>query len=88
MEFKINFVTVAVLTAKIRNLQIHMQTHRKDVINKVRLKQAIDKRDKYMRKLRTSDYKKFEWLLEKLNIVHKVFRYSNDFVVSAVFDIK
>lgn len=67
-------VTVAVLTAKIRNLQIHMQLYRKDIINKVRLKEMIDKRNKYITKLRSADYKKYEWLLEKLNIVHKVFR--------------
>lgn len=46
-----------------------------DKIQKVRLKEIIDKRDKYMRKLRVTDYKKFEWILDRLNIIHKVFGY-------------
>jgi len=35
------------------------------------LKITIDNRRTLLRYLRESDYKKFEWLLEKLNIAYK-----------------
>lgn len=38
---------------------------------KVKLKQLIEKRKKHLKYLRKWDYKKFEWILEQLNIVYK-----------------
>ncbi|CAG9772018.1 unnamed protein product [Ceutorhynchus assimilis] len=38
---------------------------------KVNLKELIEKRKKHLRYLRKWDYKKFEWILEELNIVYK-----------------
>ncbi|KAH1013679.1 hypothetical protein HUJ04_002642 [Dendroctonus ponderosae] len=38
---------------------------------KVCLKELIDKRKKHLKYLRRWDYKKFEWLIEQLNIVYK-----------------
>lgn len=37
----------------------------------MQLKELIDKRKKYLKNLRKTDYKKFEWVLEKLDIVYK-----------------
>lgn len=38
---------------------------------RVPLKELIDKRKKYLMYLRKWDYRRFEWILEKLNIVFK-----------------
>lgn len=38
---------------------------------KVNLKEKIDKRKRFLRILREQDYKKYEWILEKLDLVHK-----------------
>lgn len=38
---------------------------------KVVLKELIDKRKKYLRILRIWDYKKFEWLIEKLDLIYR-----------------
>ncbi|XP_046665030.1 28S ribosomal protein S15, mitochondrial [Homalodisca vitripennis] len=65
-------VKLAKLTVTIRNLQIHMAKFPTDKVNKVRLKESIDKRNKHLTRLRLKDYKKFEWLLEKLDLQYKV----------------
>lgn len=38
---------------------------------KIFLHELIDKRKKHLKYLRRWDYKRFEWLIEKLNIVYK-----------------
>lgn len=38
---------------------------------KVNLKELIDQRKKHLKYLRRWDYKRFEWLLENLNIIYK-----------------
>lgn len=48
-----------------------MEKFPKDKQLKVCLKQLIDKRKKHLKYLRRWDYKKFEWLLDQLNLVYK-----------------
>ena len=59
------------MTAEIHRLQEHMQNHPRNMRSKVVLKEKIDKRKKYLKRLRTWDYKRFEWILEKLNLIYK-----------------
>lgn len=62
------YVSVASMTANIRNLQDHYKLAPRDKNSRVALKEIIDKRKKRLKYLRTWDYKKFEWLLETLDI--------------------
>jgi small subunit ribosomal protein S15 len=59
------------MTVKIRRLQGHMELCPKDKKSKVVLKELIEQRKKFLKYLRRWDYKKFEWLLEKLNIIYR-----------------
>jgi len=61
---------VACLTIRIRNLQKHNAEKRHDVSNRHRLKEMIDRRKSLLKHLRRMDYKRFEWLLEKLDLVY------------------
>lgn len=61
--------TVSCLTIRIRSLQKHMEKNRTDVICKVALKELIERRNGYLKHLRRFDYKRYEWLLEKLDLV-------------------
>lgn len=65
---QIIFVLVAKKTAQIRAMQEYMEKFPRNKIMKVNLKEMIDKRKKYLRELRICDYKRFEWVLEKLNL--------------------
>lgn len=67
------FLVVAGQTAAIRFYQdcIRTQTKRNGQHNK-RVKRLIDKRNKNLRYLRRWDYKRYEWLLELLNIEFKL----------------
>ncbi|XP_069705268.1 small ribosomal subunit protein uS15m [Periplaneta americana] len=62
---------IASMTAKIRYLQHVMEEFPRDKRCKVRLKELIDRRKKRLKFLRKWDYKRFEWLLEKLDLVYK-----------------
>lgn len=64
-------VSIARLTADIHYLQEYMKNNPRNKKAKVALKEKIDKRKKYLSKLRVWDYKRFEWILEKLNLVYK-----------------
>jgi small subunit ribosomal protein S15 len=59
------------MTARIRSMQEYMEQFPRNKKEKVKLKETIDKRKKYLRYLRKWDYKRFEWLIEKLNIIFK-----------------
>lgn len=59
------------MTADIHYLQEYMKNNPRNKKAKVALKEKIDKRKKYLSKLRVWDYKRFEWILEKLNLVYK-----------------
>merc|ERR1719369_263054 len=70
-----NVVSIALLTLKIRNLQkdLGLLTKRgwRCPGKKHMLVQFINRRRAQLGYLRKQDYPKFEWLLEKLNIVYK-----------------
>ncbi|KAH8299346.1 hypothetical protein KR044_000554 [Drosophila immigrans] len=62
---------LAKMTALIRRYQEHMETSPRDRVIKVRLKELIEKRKKFLKYLRRWDYPRFEWILEKLELVYK-----------------
>lgn len=59
------------MTANIRSLQEIMAEYPRNKVLKVKLKELIDKRKKFLKYLRRWDYKRFEWIIEKLDIVFK-----------------
>ncbi|KAM9805781.1 small ribosomal subunit protein uS15m [Syngnathus typhle] len=63
-------VQVAILTARIRNLQEHLLKHHKDKANKRRMLMAIDKRKKLLKNLRLERYDAFENVCEQLGITY------------------
>ncbi|XP_041971630.1 28S ribosomal protein S15, mitochondrial [Aricia agestis] len=62
---------IARFTGIIRCLQETMEQYPKHTKAKQVVQELIDKRKKLLKFLRQYDYKKFEWLLEKLNIEYK-----------------
>lgn len=64
-------VQIARWTAIIRAFQDVMEKFPRNKVLKVVLKELIDRRKKKLKYLRRWDYKRFEWLLEALNIVYK-----------------
>ncbi|CAB3245608.1 unnamed protein product [Arctia plantaginis] len=62
---------IAWLTAQIRYLQDTMDKFPRNSKMKQLVQERIDRRKKLLKFLRQYDYKKFEWLLEKLNIEYK-----------------
>ncbi|XP_075983887.1 28S ribosomal protein S15, mitochondrial [Anticarsia gemmatalis] len=62
---------IAFLTAQIRYLQDNMDKFPRNSKMKQYVQERIDRRKKLLKFLRQYDYKKFEWLLEKLNIEYK-----------------
>ncbi|KAM7343156.1 28S ribosomal protein S15, mitochondrial [Cochliomyia hominivorax] len=62
---------LARMTATIRRYQDYMQEHPRDKKRKVILKEMIEKRKKFLKYLRRWDYRRFEWILEKLDLVYK-----------------
>nr|CAG4637167.1 EOG090X09BQ [Ceriodaphnia reticulata]SVE73052.1 EOG090X09BQ [Ceriodaphnia reticulata] len=61
---------IACLTIKIRNQQRHVKGCKRDVMSRVVCKENIEKRNSLLKHLRAMDYKRFEWLLEKLDLVY------------------
>lgn len=70
---KFNNFSVAKQTAHIRRMQVVMDKFPRNKRVKVQLKELIDKRKKYLTYLRRWDYKRFEWILEKLDLVYKAY---------------
>lgn len=64
-------VRIARWTGQIRSMQQLMEEYPRNKLVKVHLKELIEKRKKHLKFLRRQDYKKFEWLLENLDIVFK-----------------
>lgn len=62
---------VAKWTVQIRGMQDCMERFPQNKVVKVMLKELIDKRKRHLRYLRRWDYKRFEWILEKLDLVYK-----------------
>jgi small subunit ribosomal protein S15 len=52
-------------------MQEYMEKFPRNKVVKVELKELIDKRKKFLRHLRIYDYKRFEWLLEKLDLFYR-----------------
>ncbi|XP_034233526.1 28S ribosomal protein S15, mitochondrial [Thrips palmi] len=64
-------VKIAKWTAIIRNLQEHTTKFPQDRNAKADLKEIIEFRKKRMKLLRTLDYRRFEWILETLDLLFK-----------------
>ncbi|XP_062543530.1 small ribosomal subunit protein uS15m [Armigeres subalbatus] len=62
---------LGLMTAQIRSLQEVMEKFPRQSAAKVHLKELIDKRKRFLRYLRRWDYRRFEYILEKLDIVYK-----------------
>jgi len=65
------YFSVAIMTNDIHQLQEHLTEHPKNKKMKVKLLETIAKRKKLLKILRQCDYRRFEWVLEKLNLVYK-----------------
>ncbi|XP_059616303.1 small ribosomal subunit protein uS15m [Phlebotomus argentipes] len=62
---------IADQTARIRRLQEIFAVHPRNRMLKVYLKELIEKRKKNLNDMRRWDYRRFEWILEKLDLVYK-----------------
>lgn len=62
---------LGLMTAQIRSLQEVMEKYPRQSAAKVHLKELIDKRKRFLRYLRRWDYRRFEYILEKLDLVYK-----------------
>ncbi|XP_065348004.1 small ribosomal subunit protein uS15m [Cloeon dipterum] len=62
---------IARATVNIRRLQNMLAQEPRNKKQKVFLKELIDKRKSMLNKLREADYKRFEWLIEQLNIEYR-----------------
>lgn len=71
MMFFCFLFTVATMTTLILQMQERMEECDKNIRLKVALKELIDKRKKYLGHLRKWDYRRFEWVLERLNLIYK-----------------
>ncbi|KAG5310676.1 RT15 protein, partial [Acromyrmex insinuator] len=65
------YFLVAIMTNDIHQLQEYLTEHPKNPKMKVKLLETIAKRRKMLKYLRQWDYRRFEWILEKLNLVYK-----------------
>lgn len=63
-------VKVAILTARIRNIQEHLHKHPKDKANKRWMLMAIDRRKKKLKVLRRTRYDSFEKVCQELGITY------------------
>ncbi|KAJ1522891.1 hypothetical protein ONE63_002033 [Megalurothrips usitatus] len=64
-------VKIAKYTAIIRNMQVHYSKFPRDKKARADLKEIIEFRKKRMKLLRSLDYRRFEWLLEQLDLLYK-----------------
>ncbi|XP_001603645.1 28S ribosomal protein S15, mitochondrial [Nasonia vitripennis] len=71
---------IAVITAEILQLQEHQSIFHNNKRSKVLLKELIEKRKKWLKKLRIQDYPRFEYILERLNLVYHPFPEENIFL--------
>lgn len=76
MEYRVTSIiilcfSVAAFTSKIHRLQEQIKKYPHNSKMRVHLKIAIDQRRKQLKHLRTWDYRRFEWVLEKLNLIYK-----------------
>lgn len=59
------------MTVKIRSYQQYMELYPRNKKMKILVKELVDKRKKYLKYLRRWDYPRFEYMLEKLDIIYK-----------------
>lgn len=52
-------------------MQEYLTKHPRNSMARTYVKEMIDKRKKWLSNLRRWDYRRFEWTLEKLNLVYK-----------------
>ncbi|XP_054738978.1 28S ribosomal protein S15, mitochondrial [Anastrepha obliqua] len=62
---------LARMTVRIRSMQQELEQFPRNNKLKVALKELIEKRKKFLKYLRRWDYRRFEWMLEKLDLVYK-----------------
>ncbi|XP_031841078.1 28S ribosomal protein S15, mitochondrial [Nomia melanderi] len=62
---------IAAMTSEILYIQEYMKEHPYNKQTKRFLKELVERRKKYLRHLRKWDYRRFEWVLERLNLVYK-----------------
>ncbi|XP_012530728.1 28S ribosomal protein S15, mitochondrial [Monomorium pharaonis] len=62
---------IAIMTSDIHQLQEYLTEYPKNTTVKVKLLETIAKRRKLLKFLRRWDYRRFEWILERLNLVYK-----------------
>lgn len=62
---------VAAETATVRNLMEHFHNNRRDKKTRMFLKELVESRNRKLGDLRKYDYKKFEWLLDKLDLYYR-----------------
>jgi small subunit ribosomal protein S15 len=67
----LDIFSVAKDTIQIRKLQSLWEKFPRNKRQKVALKEIIEKRKSRLNKLRAADYKRFEWLLEKLSLEYR-----------------
>lgn len=70
-DFATHEAKLARWTAIIRSLQQVMENYPRNRVLKVHLQELIDKRKKNLKHLRRWDYKRFEWILEQLDLEYK-----------------
>lgn len=61
-------VQVALLTARIRDLQDHFTTHKKDLHSRLGLTKIVSKRRKLLKYMKSTNLGKYRELIEKLEI--------------------
>ncbi len=59
-------VQVALLTARIRELTLHLRKHKKDVHSRYGLIKLVGKRKRLLRYLKNKDFKRYKEVLQKL----------------------
>lgn len=62
---------IAHLTVRIQNLQKYIELMHRDAKTRISLKHLVDRRRQLLKHLRDWDYRKFEWILEKLNLEYR-----------------
>ncbi|KAK2585692.1 hypothetical protein KPH14_010306 [Odynerus spinipes] len=62
---------IAAMTSEVLQLQEYMENNPRCTKTRIFLKELIEKRKKMLKKLRIWDYKRFEWIIEKLNLIFK-----------------
>ncbi|XP_076298780.1 28S ribosomal protein S15, mitochondrial [Lasioglossum baleicum] len=63
--------SIAAMTSEIQHMQEYFKNHPRNKKAMVFLKELTEKRNKQLKLLRKWDYRRFEWILERLNLVYK-----------------